>query len=198
MNKYKTSSPRLNVGQAGLVIFLGTAIIFSSILVYFALASRTGCYPIVDNYHKEDLSGDLTASQPQLFTNFTGVNRICIISLWSEQDIPVILTIINANNDVFLNITHPHPLTHSGYGSLSFTLEGYFMSSSDDYITLTIQRISNDTSVGLVYEAYRSRTLCVDYANPLMTVIIGCIIGVNLIVYGFRTLNKVAQQTIWD
>jgi len=99
---------------------------------------------------------------------------------------------------VFLNITHPHPLTHSEHGSREFTLQGYFMSSSDDYITLTIQRISNDTSVGLVYEAYSSYTLCVDYANPLMAVIIGCTIGVILKVSGFRTLDKIAQQTTWD
>ncbi|MFX0197922.1 MAG: hypothetical protein ACFFCW_17510 [Candidatus Hodarchaeota archaeon] len=198
MKKYETSSPRLKVRQAGFVIFLGTAIIFSTILVYSVLASRTGCYPRETNHHWGDLSGDLTASQSQLLTNFTGVNRIRIIHLWSEQDIPVTLTIMNSNNDVFLNITHPHPLTHSEYGSREFTLQGHFMSSSDDYITLTIQRISNDTSVRLVYEAYSSSTPCLDYPNPLMVIIIGCAIGVILIVSGFRTLQRVTKQASWE
>ena len=151
--------------------------------------------PYYSNFQQGTLSSELTAGQPETSTNLTNVNSITIVRLESEDDSPVILTIVNSNNDVFLNITHPHPLTQY---PRSFTLQAYFLNNYNDSITLTIQRITNDTTIILRYEAYSVGMLCADSWPPTYIILAGIITGIILISNGFRTLDQVAKQAAWD
>lgn len=197
MEKKQPYSPRYQALLAGVLITLGVILIFGGAMyqmrfdLIMEMDSGSGCGPRYEYIEGGFLSCSLTTDQPQASKNLTQANAITI-SLTSEDDAPIILTIQNSQGLVYLNITHPNPLTHGEFG-----LEIGLLDTRSDYLVLTIQRTTNDTHVTVFYDTYQVDRLCIDYMPPGIYVIIITIVGLILTGSGFLTLNKVGKKATW-
>ena len=198
--KKQPHSPRRQAWLAGTLIALGVTLLCGGAMLmigfHLVLAQDTGsgCGPRYEFIQRDFLSYDLTTEQPQASRNLTDAYAITILDIRSENETPFILTLRNSNGAVYLNITHPHPLTQDGL----FGLEIGSFGAYDNYLILTIQRITNDTHVYILYDTFRVDRLCRDSANPATYFIITSITGPILIITGFVTLDKVGKEAAWQ
>jgi hypothetical protein len=200
MAKKKPHSPRFLVWRAVLLITLGVTFLFGGAMLllnyyYSVMETGSGCGPHYHYYQEGTLSSLLTIDDPQVSRNLTGANAITILTLTSEENIPVILTIHNSHDEVYLNITHPHTLTQEWR---SFTLEIRSLNTYNDFLILTLQRTTNDTHITLYYETYYVDTVCIDYWPPYTAVGLTTIVGIVLIAIGFHALDKVGKEAVWQ
>jgi len=198
MEKKQPHSPRPRAWLAGTLIALGVTLLCGGAMLMISydlvLAQDTGsgCGPRYEFIQRDFLSYDLTTEQPQASRNLTDAYAITILDIRSENETPFILTLQNSNGEVYLNITHP--LTQDGL----FGLEIGSFGAYDNYLILTIQRITNDTHVFILYDTFRVDRLCRDGVNPTIYFMITSITGSILIITGFVTLDKVGKEAAWQ
>ncbi len=194
-SKLFIKSPRRQARLAGLAILLAAVILFlgAAYVIIFPYTVEWGCGPHFESERTGTISGMLTASTPERSEELGSINYIVISYFQTENQTPVTILISDSNANVYLNATHP---TQINLNNSSIALEARFFPYFDEFLTLalTIQRITNDTAYTLHYTVYFVSYICIDPVPPYGFYMLGIIVGIILIVYAFRTLDRIALQ----